>query len=243
MLTTFFGRQHLEGRVVNNILICDDDHDIVNALKIYLTNPDYKIFEAYNGKEALDIIKDNDISLVLLDIMMPVMDGIEAMVKIREFSNVPIIMLTAKSEDSDKVLGLNVGADDYITKPFNPTEVIARVGAMLRRYTKLGGGTANTSEIIIGGLELNNDSRQVFAEGKQVCLTPKEFEILRFLMQNRGKTFSPSEIYRSVWHEDPINGEKTIAVHIRHIREKIEINPAEPRYVKVVFGQGYILEG
>ena len=240
MLTTFFGRQHLEGRVVNNILICDDDHDIVNALKIYLTNPEYKIFEAYNGKEALEVIKNYDISLVLLDIMMPVMDGIEAMVKIREFSNVPIIMLTAKSEDSDKVLGLNVGADDYITKPFNPAEVIARVGAMIRRYTRLGGGVIGNGEIVVGGLELNNDSRQVFAEGKQVNLTPKEFEILRFLMMNKGKTFSPSEIYKSVWHEDPINGEKTIAVHIRHIREKIEINPAEPRYIKVVFGQGYI---
>lgn len=239
MLATFFE----EETILVNILICDDDHDIVNALKIYLTNPEYKILEAYNGKEALDVIKNNDISLILMDIMMPVMDGIEAMVKIREFSNVPIIMLTAKSEDSDKVLGLNVGADDYITKPFNPAEVIARVGAMLRRYTRLGGGALNSAEIVIGGLELNNDSRQVFAEGKPVSLTPKEFEILRFLMMNKGKTYSPSEIYKSVWHEDPIGGEKTIAVHIRHIREKIEINPAEPRYIKVVFGQGYILEG
>ncbi len=228
---------------MNNILICDDDHDIVNALKIYLTNPDYRLFEAFNGKEALEVIKNNDISLVLLDIMMPVMDGIEAMVKIREFSNVPIIMLTAKSEDSDKVLGLNIGADDYITKPFNPAEVIARVGAMIRRYKHLGSDTLGSGEIVIGGLELNNDSRQVSAEGKPVNLTPKEFEILRFLMINRGKTFSPSEIYKAVWHEDPINGEKTIAVHIRHIREKIEINPAEPRYIKVVFGQGYIFEG
>ncbi len=227
---------------MNNILICDDDRDIVNALKIYLTNPEYQIFEAYNGKEALDIVRDNEISLILLDIMMPVMDGIETMVRIREFSNVPIIMLTAKSEDSDKVLGLNVGADDYITKPFNPTEVIARVGAMIRRYTKLGGGVTGSSVIIVGGLELNNDSRQVFSEGKPVSLTPKEFEIVRFLMMNRKKTFSPTEIYKAVWHEDPIGGEKTIAVHIRHIREKIEIDPADPRYIKVIFGQGYIFD-
>jgi DNA-binding response OmpR family regulator len=228
---------------VNNILICDDDKDIVNALKIYLTNPDYKIFEAFNGKEALEVISQNDISLVLMDIMMPVMDGIEAMVKIREFSNVPIIMLTAKSEDSDKVLGLNVGADDYITKPFNPAEVIARVGAMIRRYTRLGSDLGNKSVIVLGGLELNNDSRQVTCEGKPVTLTPKEFDILKFLMINKGKTYSPAEIYKAVWHEDPLNGEKTIAVHIRHIREKIEIDPAEPRYIRVVFGQGYMMEG
>lgn len=226
-----------------NILICDDDKDIVGALKIYLTNPDYKLFEAFNGKEAIEVMKNNDISLILLDIMMPVMDGIEAMVKIREFSNAPIILLTAKSEDSDKVLGLNVGADDYVTKPFNPAEVIARVGAMLRRYTKLGSDVADKKEVVVGGLELNNDSRQIFAEGEPVNLTPKEFEILRFLMLNKGKTFSPSEIYRAVWHEEPISGDKTIAVHIRHIREKIEIDPAEPRYLKVVFGRGYILEG
>ncbi|MBR1861548.1 MAG: response regulator transcription factor [Lachnospiraceae bacterium] len=228
---------------MNNILICDDDRDIVNALKIYLTNPEYNLFEAFNGQEAIDVIEKNEISLVLLDVMMPKMDGIEAMARIREFSNVPIILLTAKSEDSDKVLGLNVGADDYITKPFNPAEVVARVGAILRRYTKLGSDVANRDELVIGGLELNNNSRQVFCEGKQVFLTPKEYEILRFLMMNRGKTYSPSELYKAVWHEQPLSGEKTIAVHIRHIREKIEINPAEPRYIKVVFGQGYILEG
>lgn len=226
-----------------NILICDDDKDIVGALKIYLSNPDYKLYEAYNGKEAIEVMKNNDISLVLLDIMMPEMDGIEAMVKIREFSNAPIILLTAKSEDSDKVLGLNVGADDYVTKPFNPAEVIARVGAMLRRYTKLGSDIADKDHVVIGGLELNNDSRQIFVDGEAANLTPKEFEILRFLMMNRGKTFSPSEIYKAVWHEEPLSGDKTIAVHIRHIREKIEIDPAEPRYIKVVFGRGYILEG
>ena len=173
---------------MNNILICDDDRDIVNALKIYLTNPEYNLFEAFNGQEAIDVIEKNEISLVLLDVMMPKMDGIEAMARIREFSNVPIILLTAKSEDSDKVLGLNVGADDYITKPFNPAEVVARVGAILRRYTKLGSDVANRDELVIGGLELNNNSRQVFCEGKQVFLTPKEYEILRFLMMNRGKT-------------------------------------------------------
>ena len=226
-----------------NILICDDDKDIVGALKIYLSNPDYKLYEAYNGKEAVEVMKNNDISLVLLDIMMPEMDGMEAMVKIREFSNAPIILLTAKSEDSDKVLGLNVGADDYVTKPFNPAEVIARVGAMLRRYTKLGSDIADKDHIIVGGLELNNDSRQIFVDGEAANLTPKEFEILRFLMMNKGKTFSPAEIYKAVWHEEPLSGDKTIAVHIRHIREKIEIDPADPRYIKVVFGRGYILEG
>ncbi len=226
-----------------NILICDDDKDIVGALKIYLSNPDYKLYEAYNGKEAVEVMKNNDISLVLLDIMMPEMDGMEAMVKIREFSNAPIILLTAKSEDSDKVLGLNVGADDYVTKPFNPAEVIARVGAMLRRYTKLGSDIADKDHIVVGGLELNNDSRQIFVDGEAANLTPKEFEILRFLMMNKGKTFSPAEIYKAVWHEEPLSGDKTIAVHIRHIREKIEIDPADPRYIKVVFGRGYILEG
>lgn len=228
---------------MKNILICDDDRDIVGALKIYLSNPEYEIFEAYNGKEAIEVVKNNDISLVLLDIMMPEMDGIETMVRIREFSNIPIILLTAKSEDSDKILGLNVGADDYITKPFNPAEVVARVGAMLRRYTRLGADLPDANHIVIGGLELNNDSRQIFAEGEAVNLTPKEFEILRFMMMNKGKTFSPSEIYKAVWHEEPLSGDKTIAVHIRHIREKIEIDPAEPRYIKVVFGRGYYLEG
>ena len=229
---------------MENILICDDDKDIVNALKIYLSNPEYTIFEAYNGREAIEILKDNEISLILLDIMMPVMDGIEAMVKIREFSNVPIILLTAKSEDSDKVLGLNVGADDYITKPFNPAEVIARVGAMIRRYKRLGADLmGGKSEIVVGGLELNTETRTVIADGRPVTLTPKEFEILKFLMVNKGRTYSPADIYKAVWHEDPLSSEKTIAVHIRHIREKIEIDPAEPRYIKVVFGQGYILEG
>ena len=227
---------------MNNILICDDDKDIVNALKIYLSNPDYKIYEAFNGREAVACVSENDISLVLLDIMMPEMDGYEALVRIREFSNVPILLLTAKSEDSDKVLGLNVGADDYITKPFNPAEVVARVGAALRRYKRLGSDLAGNGSMVIGGLELNCDSRSVTAEGKPVNLTPKEFEILKFLMMNKGHVYSPAEIYRAVWHEEPLSGDKTIAVHIRHIREKIEIDPAEPRYLKVVFGQGYIIE-
>ncbi|MBR6380419.1 MAG: response regulator transcription factor [Lachnospiraceae bacterium] len=224
-----------------NILICDDDRDIVSALKIYLTNPEYRIFEAYNGRDAVETIRREHISLALLDVMMPVMDGLEAMVKIREFSNIPIILLTAKSEDSDKVLGLGVGADDYITKPFHPAEVIARVGAMLRRYTRLGADLRSDSRLVVGGLELDRDSKQVTCEGKPVSLTPKEFDILRLLMENPGKTYSPAKVYREVWGEEPLSGEKTVAVHIRHIREKIEIDPADPRYIKVIFGQGYLL--
>lgn len=225
-----------------NILICDDDHDIVNALKIYLTNPEYCLFECYNGREALDIVRSEQIHLVLMDIMMPIMDGIEATVKIREFSNVPVIFLTAKSEDMDIILGLNVGADDYITKPFNPVEVLARVGSHLRRYMMLGSGKVETDEIVIGGLSLNEKSRQVLVDGNQVSLTPKEFEVLRFLMKNAGTAYTPKQIFKEVWNEEPIEGDKTIAVHIRHIREKIEINPAQPRYLKVIFGQGYIME-
>ena len=225
-----------------NILICDDEQDIVNALKIYLSDPNYTMYEASNGREALTIMEKEDIHLILMDIMMPVMDGITAMTKIREFSNVPVILLTAKSEDTDKILGLNVGADDYITKPFNPVEVSARVRSQLRRYLQLGGGSIRQEIFSIGGIELNDRSKQVTVDGDPVALTPKEYEILKLLMANPDKVFSPKEIYRLVWNERPIGCDNTVAVHIRHLREKVEINPAEPRYLKVVFGQGYKME-
>ena len=226
-----------------NILICDDEQDIVNALKIYLNDPDYVLFEAHNGQEAVDTVRENDIHLVLLDIMMPVMNGIEAMSQIRGFSNVPIILLTAKSEDADKVLGLNVGADDYITKPFSPLEVCARVKSQLRRYLSLGAGAKKSQVVLtIGGLELDYDARTVTLDGENISLTKKEFEILKLLMENPNRVFSPKEIYRAVWHEDPMGADNTVAVHIRHLREKTEIDPADPRYIKVVFGQGYKIQ-
>lgn len=226
-----------------NILICDDEKDIVNALKIYLQNPDYRLLEAYNGIEALEIIQKEDIHLVLLDIMMPQMDGITAMAKIRERFNMPIILLTAKSEDQDKILGLNIGADDYITKPFNPLEVAARVGSQLRRYTKLGSGAVSNSILTVGSIELDNDTKAVTVDGNTVSLTPKEFDILKLLMEQPGKVFAPREIYRKVWGEDSLSaGDNTVAVHIRHLREKIEITPNDPRYIKVIFGQGYKIE-
>lgn len=227
---------------MKNILIVDDEKDIVNALKIYLSDPDYKIYEAFNGKQALDIIEKEDIHLVLMDIMMPVMDGITALNKIRESSFVPIILLTAKGEDTDKVLGLTVGADDYITKPFNPLEVTARVKSQLRRYLRYGSGNEEIEKITIGGIELDDSTKQVLLDGNEITLTPKEYEILKLLMSNPGKVFSPKEIYSSIWQEKPYGAENTVAVHIRHIREKIEINPAEPRYIKVIFGQGYKIE-
>ena len=226
-----------------NILICDDDKDIVNALKIYLQNPDYRLFEAFNGAEAVEVVKRETIHLVLLDIMMPQMDGITAMAKIRESFNMPVILLTAKSEDQDKILGLNIGADDYITKPFNPLEVAARVGSQLRRYTKLGSGVVSDSTLTVGGIELDNETKTVTVDGKAVCLTPKEYDILKLLMEHPGKVYAPKELYREIWGEDALAGsENTVAVHIRHLREKIEISPNEPRYVKVVFGQGYKIE-
>lgn len=225
-----------------NILICDDEQDIVNALKIYLSNSDYQMFEAHNGYEAVEIVREENIHLVLLDIMMPEMDGISALVKIRAISNVPVILLTAKSEDTDKILGLNVGADDYITKPFNPVEVAARVRSQLRRYLQLGSGVINSDSYVIGGIELNDRTKTVTLDGEEVALTPKEFDILKLLMANPEKVFSPKEIYKQVWKEAPLSSENTVAVHIRHLREKIEINPAEPRYLKVVFGKGYKME-
>lgn len=225
-----------------NILICDDERDIVNALKIYLNDVNYTLFEAFNGAEALKVIEEADIHLVLLDIMMPEMDGMEAMVKIREKSNVPIILLTAKSEDSDKILGLTVGADDYITKPFNPAEVTARVKSQLRRYLLLGAGNMRQENLKCGAVELDDGEKRVTVDGEEVSLTPTEYEILKLLMQHPGQVFAPKEIYRKIWNDLPYGSENTVAVHIRHLREKLEINPAEPRYLKVVWGQGYKME-
>ena len=225
-----------------NILICDDEKDIVNALKIYLNDTNYQLFEAYTGKEALEIVEKENIHLILLDIMMPEMDGITAMAKIRAFSNVPIILLTAKSEDTDKVLGLNVGADDYVTKPFNPVELLARVKSQLRRYTQLGGANVTPEVLMIGGIALNDKTKIVTVDGEKISLTPKEYDILKLFMENPGRVMSPKEIYRQVWKEASFGTDNTVAVHIRHLREKIEINPTEPRYLKVVFGQGYKLE-
>lgn len=225
-----------------NILICDDEKDIVNALKIYLNDTNYQLFEAYTGKEALEIVEKENIHLILLDIMMPEMDGITAMAKIRAFSNVPIILLTAKSEDTDKVLGLNVGADDYVTKPFNPVELLARVKSQLRRYIQLGGANVTPEVLMIGGIALNDKTKIVTVDGEKISLTPKEYDILKLFMENPGRVMSPKEIYRQVWKEAPFGTDNTVAVHIRHLREKIEINPTEPRYLKVVFGQGYKLE-
>ena len=226
-----------------NILICDDQPDIVNALKIYLTPEGYGLYTAYNGKEAIELLQREDIHLVLLDIMMPQMDGITAASKIREFSNVPIIFLTAKSETEDLVLGLNVGADDYITKPFVPVEVLARVRSQLRRYAKLGSRGEQTSHLLqVGAIVLDNETKQVQVDGEIIPLTPIEYSILELLMRNPGKVYSTKALYEAVWHEAAMGSEGTVAVHIRHLREKIEINPTQPRHLKVVWGQGYKIE-
>ena len=226
-----------------NVLICDDQPDIVNALKIYLTPEGYHLFEAYTGQEALDVVRKNDIHLILLDVMMPVMDGITATAKIREFSNAPIILLTAKSETEDKVLGLNVGADDYITKPFVPVEVLARVRSQLRRYDRLGSKPETVDgNLTVGGVVLDDRTKSVTVDGENVFLTPTEYAILHLLMANPGKVFSTKVLYESVWQETALGSEGAVAVHIRHLREKIEINPSEPRYLKVVWGQGYKME-
>lgn len=226
-----------------NILICDDEKDIVSAIEIYLKTAGYEVYKAKNGAEAVDVVRANEIHLVLMDVMMPVMDGITAMAKIRELCNVPVIMLTAKSEDTDKILGLEVGADDYVTKPFNPVELLARVKSQLRRYMLLGGGGVKPGKLVIGGIELDDMSKQVTLDGELMALTPTEYDILKLLMENRGKVFSTKEIYRAVWKEDPMGAEGSVAVHIRHLREKIEINPSEPRYIKVIWGRGYRMEG
>ena len=222
-----------------NILICDDEQDIVSALKIYLEAEGYRTFAAVNGKEALELLDREDIHLVLLDIMMPVLDGVSALSMLREFSNVPVILLTAKSEDTDKVLGLNIGADDYITKPFNPVELLARVRSQLRRYLQLGGGAVRESVLSIGPISLDDGSKAVTLDGEPVNLTPREYEILKLLMQNPGRVFHPRDLYRKVWNEEPYGAESTVAVHIRHLREKLEIDPASPRYIRAVWGQGY----
>ena len=225
------------------ILVCDDEQDIVSALEIYLTAEGYRVLKAYNGKEALAVAAREEVHLILMDIMMPVMDGLTAMAQLRQTSNVPVILLTAKSEDTDKVLGLNVGADDYITKPFNPVEMLARVRSQLRRYLQLGGGTVQPSTLVIGGIRLDDNAKAVTVDGENAALTPKEYDILRFLMKNAGTVFTPNENYRRVWDIVPHTAAGAYAGHNRHLREKIEINPSEPRYIKVVWGKGYKMEG
>ena len=225
-----------------NILICDDQPDIVNALKIYLSMGDYRLFEAYTGREAVEVVQKQEIHLILMDIMMPEMDGIAATRRIREFSNAPIILLTAKSENEDKVLGLNMGADDYITKPFVPMEVLARVRSQLRRYTSLGGMEQKPNRIVIGGIALDDDTKTVTVDGEPVSLTPIEYNILLLLMRHPGRVYSSAQIYEKVWNESAFGSEGAVAVHIRHLREKLEINPSEPRYLKVVWGLGYKME-
>ena len=226
-----------------NILICDDDKDIVSALDIYLTSEGYKTYKAYDGLEALKMVDQHDIHLVLLDVMMPGLDGIRTTAKLRETCNVPIILLTAKSEDTDKILGLNIGADDYITKPFNPIEVIARVKSQLRRYTTLGGREKIEDNVIRnGGIALDDGAKSVTVDGESVSLTPIEYNILKLLLRSPGRVYSTSQIYEQVWNDPSLGSENTVAVHIRHLREKIEIDPANPRYIKVVWGLGYKME-
>ncbi|MBE6790362.1 MAG: response regulator transcription factor [Ruminococcaceae bacterium] len=224
------------------VLICDDEKDIVSALKIYLTSDGYNVLEAYNGKEAIDIIENNEVHLILMDIMMPETDGLTALIRIREKYNTPVIFTTAKSEDNDIILGLNLGADDYITKPFNPVELLARVRSQLRRYTTLGGGNFSSSTISVAGIIIDDNGKTVTVDGKEVNLTPKEYEILKLLASTPGKVFSPTDIYRHIWKDEPYGADATVAVHIRHLREKIEINPNQPRYIKVVWGQGYKID-
>lgn len=226
-----------------NILVCDDDREIVDAIEIYLSQDGYRIFKAYDGEQAIELLKKEDIQLLIMDVMMPKLDGIRATLKIREYSSIPIIMLSAKSEDTDKILGLNIGADDYITKPFNPLELAARVKSNLRRYTSLGSlNTDNKAVFQVGGLVINDDTKQVTVDDEPVKLTPIEYNILLLLVKNQGRVFSIDQIYESIWNEDAIGADNTVAVHIRHIREKIEINPREPRYLKVVWGVGYKID-
>ena len=226
-----------------NILICDDDSDIVNALKIYLAPEGYRLFEAFTGLQALQIVQKEDIHLILMDVMMPQMDGITATVKIREVSNAPILFITAKSETEDMVLGLNVGGDDYITKPFVPVEVLARVRSHLRRYAKLGSRPESPDELVVGGIALDDRAKTVTVDGEPVSLTPIEYNILKLLMATPGKVYSTKALYEAVWQETAFGSEGAVAVHIRHLREKIEIDPSRPRYLKVVWGQGYKMEG
>lgn len=226
-----------------NILVCDDDKEIVDAIEIYLSQDGYRIFKAYDGEQAIEMMKKEDIHLLIMDVMMPKLDGIRATLKIRENSSIPIIILSAKSEDTDKILGLNIGADDYITKPFNPLELAARVKSNLRRYTSLGSLNADNKSIYqVGGLVINDDTKQVTVDDESVKMTPIEYNILLLLVKNQGRVFSIDQIYESIWNEDAIGADNTVAVHIRHIREKIEINPKEPRYLKVVWGVGYKID-
>lgn len=226
------------------ILVCDDDKEIVEAIEIYLSQEGYRILKAYDGAEAIQLLEKEEVNLLILDVMMPKLDGIRATLKIRENNSVPIIILSAKSEDSDKILGLNVGADDYVTKPFNPLELVARVKSQLRRYNELGGTTQERKDQIyeVGGLRINDDLKEVTVDGEHVKLTPIEYNILLLLMKNQGRVFSINQIYESIWNEEAIGADNTVAVHIRHIREKIEINPKDPRYLKVVWGVGYKID-
>ncbi len=225
------------------VLVCDDDRDIRRALRIYLTGAGYRVLEAVNGREALDLVGEEEIHLVLLDIMMPELDGVSALTLLREKSSVPVILLTAKSEDEDKIMGLELGADDYVTKPFNAQEVLARVKAILRRYRNSGSMSDRPSVLVIGGIELDDENKEVLVDGEKITITPKEYDILKFFMENPGKVFSSREIYRRVWNDKPVGAEGTVAVHIRHLREKVEIDPATPQYLKLVWGKGYKLEG
>ena len=229
-----------------NILVCDDDKEIVEAIEIYLSQEGYRILKAYDGLEAMEILEKEEVNLLLIDVMMPRLDGIRATLKIREKNSIPIIILSAKSEDADKILGLNVGADDYITKPFSPLEMVARVKSQLRRYNQLGGSeqdSRNREQIYeAGGLRINDDLKEVTVDGEPVRLTPIEYNILLLLVKNKGRVFSITQIYEAIWNEEAIGADNTVAVHIRHIREKIEINPKEPRYLKVVWGVGYKIE-
>ena len=229
---------------MSKILVCDDDKEIVEAIDIYLSQEGYQVLKAYDGEEALKILKSQKVDLLVIDVMMPRLDGIRATLKIREENNMPIIILSAKSEDADKILGLNVGADDYVTKPFNPLELVARVKSQLRRYTQLGSTADYLNQAVyeVGGLAVNDDRKEVTVDGEPVKLTPIEYNILLLLMKNQGKVFSIDQIYENIWNEDAIGVDNTVAVHIRHFREKIEINPKEPRYLKVVWGVGYKIE-
>lgn len=225
------------------VLVCDDDKEIVDAIEIYLMQEGYKVYKAYDGEQAIRVLKETDIHLLILDVMMPKLDGIRATLKIREYSSIPIIILSAKSEDTDKILGLNIGADDYVTKPFNPLELMARVKSNLRRYTTLGNlNTENNALFQAGGLCINDETKEVMVDGEPVKLTPIEYNILLLLVKNQGRVFSIGQIYESIWNEEAIGADNTVAVHIRHIREKIEIDPKEPRYLKVVWGVGYKVE-
>ena len=228
--------------MLNNILVCDDDTAIVDSIEIYLQQEGYHVIKAYDGVQALEVLHKEEIQLVIIDVMMPRLDGIRAILKIREESNMPIIALSAKTADSDKILGLNVGADDYVSKPFNPLELVARVNSQMRRYTKLGTAAASSQVFQSGGLAINDDLKSVSVDGEAVRLTPIEYNILLLLVKNQGKVFSINQIYENIWNEEAIGADNTVAVHIRHIREKIEINPKDPQYLKVVWGVGYKIE-